>query len=463
MKCKFFERNSIKRGTETLTIIVWIYNIIKRLTSQLRMTAADGAHGHHDWVNVKIRGGQQLNKGSESDDGRKGKTNWRHFFIVCSVLISAYLINGEYAQTVCNICTTVPAAIFTYGQLSDHATRIFAYKATLFYWSIHGILIAFDGIFVDAFGYFFGKFILLTVLFFNVVYQHDTSKSLVQRQQRRNAMGNSAISTETPVAFSSSPYGSQVGVNTALTITDATQFSVESPFKSHPLLYNNNLATAYSLARSPEMTAYLDTSYTHDGSLKTVASTEEQHEFGSHKHKQNALNDSSIPTDSGDENDPLGNDAVKSTPAGDHSKADNQAGDSLHSSEYSTSLIEMKESEEALITDPDEYIVFKYPILNAVTIYMKNKHSRPIMWALKTNAIGRMAAHPTCGTLRKDATAHIKIAVNKAPPKESSMDDRIAIEYCLMDDDSVSFDRSLLCNTEDPFRRRKKLNVYYED
>lgn len=84
---------------------------------------------------------------------------------------------------------------------------------------------------MDAFGYFFGKFILLIVLFFNVVYQHDTAKSLIiqqqQQQQRRNAMGNSIISTRTPIAFSSSPYGSQIGVNTALTITDATQFSGE--------------------------------------------------------------------------------------------------------------------------------------------------------------------------------------------------------------------------------------------
>lgn len=64
---------------------------------------------------------------SEINDRRNKKINWRHFFIICSVLISAYLINGEHAQTVCNICTTVPAAIFTYGQLSDHTVRIFAY------------------------------------------------------------------------------------------------------------------------------------------------------------------------------------------------------------------------------------------------------------------------------------------------------------------------------------------------
>lgn len=69
-----------------------------------------------------------MKKESELDEGSGNeRTNWRHFLIICSVLISAYLLNGDHAPTVCNICTTVPAAIFTYGQLSDHATRIFAY------------------------------------------------------------------------------------------------------------------------------------------------------------------------------------------------------------------------------------------------------------------------------------------------------------------------------------------------
>uniref|UniRef100_A0A1I7VL59 Major sperm protein n=1 Tax=Loa loa TaxID=7209 RepID=A0A1I7VL59_LOALO len=424
------------------------------------MTTVEG-YRHHDREQLKMRREQYIKKESGTDEGRNKKTNWRHFFIVCSVLISAYLINGEHAQTVCNICTTVPAAIFTYGQLSDHATRIFAYKATLFYWSIHGILVAFDSVFVDAFGYFFGKFILLVVLFFNVVYQHDAAKSLMEQQQRRNSMVNSIISSNTPVRFPGSPYGSQMGLNTAMTITDATQFSVESPFKSYAALHHNSLTTAYSMARSPEMTAYLDTSYTHDGSLKTVASTEEQFNFGIQKHRQTALSDSSVMPDSGEENDKSENDAVKSIPAGDCQKADTEADGSLHSSEYSTSAT-VKE-EETLITNPSEYIIFKYPFTEMVTIYAKNKHTRPIMWALKTNAIKRMIAQPTCGTLAKDATVHIKIGVTAIPPEESNMIDRLAIDYRLVDDDTISFDRSFLCKTEDPFRRRKKFNIYYEN
>uniref|UniRef100_A0A0R3S6F6 Major sperm protein n=1 Tax=Elaeophora elaphi TaxID=1147741 RepID=A0A0R3S6F6_9BILA len=365
---------------------------------------------------LKLQGEEYVKKESESDIERDRKTNWRHFFIICSILISAYLINGEHAQTVCNICTTVPAAIFTYIQLSDHATRIFAYVTK------------------------------------NLREQQQQQQ---QHQYHRKVMSNSIISTTTPTDFTSSYYGSQFGIDTAISITDATQISTQNLFGSHPsLYYNNNLITAYSFARSPEMTAYLDTSYTHDGSLKTISSTEEKYKVGEYKRRQTAaLNDSLVLSDSGEENYRSENDRVKSIPA---------VG-SLNSSEYSPSAMMKKENEETLVTNPDEYIVFKHPFSEMVTIYVKNKHSRPIMWALKTNAIKRLIAQPTCGTLGKDATVHIKIGVTAMPSEESNMNDRVAIDYCLIDDDTIGFDRSFLYNAEDPFRRRKKFNIYYKN
>ncbi|KAM3718387.1 Major sperm protein [Dirofilaria immitis] len=442
----------------------------------------------YDKERLKIRGEQYVRKESEINNGqqRSKRINWRQFFIICSILISAYLVNGEHAQTVCNICTTVPAAIFTYGQLSDHTTRIFAYKATLFYWSIHGILIAFDSIFMDAFGYFFGKFILLIILFFNVIYQYDiakNSKNLLEtehHQKQHNIIANKSIisstkpssSSSSPINLQFSPYGSQFGLNTAMTITDVTQFSGQHPFKNDNRY--SSLVTAYSVAHSPDMTAYLDTSYTHDGSLKTVTSSDEQYKFESQKQRQIVLDeDSSILSDSDNENDEKSesvndddnndNHGVKSIPAGDCKKANDETGESLHASEeYSTSYM-TKEADETLIISPNEYIVFKHPFTETVTIYVKNKHSRPIMWALKTNAIKRMIAQPTCGTLGKDATVHIKIGVTEVPSEESNMNDRIAIDYCLIDDDTIGFDRSFLYNAEDPFRRRKKFNIYYEN
>ncbi|VDM96896.1 unnamed protein product [Onchocerca ochengi] len=266
---------------------------------------------------------------------------------------------------------------------------------------------------MDSFGYFFGKFVLLVVLFFNVVYQHDVAKNLIEQQQKRcNTIGtNSMISSRTPVNLQFSPYGSQIGLNTAMTVTDVTQFSGHNPYRNDPLLRHNSLITAYSLAHSPEMTAYLDTSYTHDGSLKTVDSIEEDYKFVSHKHRQSTLNDSLTLSNSGEEKDDRSeNNAVKSIPAGDCQKADDEIGGSLQCSENSASIV-LKETEEALITNPNEYIVFKYPFSEMVTIYVKNKHNRPIMWALKTNAIKRMIAQPTCGTLGKDATVHVRLKI----------------------------------------------------
>ncbi|MCP9263748.1 Major sperm protein [Dirofilaria immitis] len=374
----------------------------------------------YDKERLKIRGEQYVRKESEINNGqqRSKRINWRQFFIICSILISAYLVNGEHAQTVCNICTTVPAAIFTYGQLSDHTTRIFAYVSL----KQHNII---------------------------------ANKSIISSTKPSS-------SSSSPINLQFSPYGSQFGLNTAMTITDVTQFSGQHPFKNDNRY--SSLVTAYSVAHSPDMTAYLDTSYTHDGSLKTVTSSDEQYKFESQKQRQIVLDeDSSILSDSDNENDEKSesvndddnndNHGVKSIPAGDCKKANDETGESLHASEeYSTSYM-TKEADETLITSPNEYIVFKHPFTETVTIYVKNKHSRPIMWALKTNAIKRMIAQPTCGTLGKDATVHIKIGVTEVPSEESNMNDRIAIDYCLIDDDTIGFDRSFLYNAEDPFRR----------
>lgn len=104
-------------------------------------------------------------------------------------------------------------------------TRLISFlqKATLFYWSIHGILIVFDGFFMDAFGYFVGKFAILSALFCNVIYQHDIGKMAVEsstRADRKFLIVNSRSRRHNPV------FESFNTLSTAVTATDATQPSM---------------------------------------------------------------------------------------------------------------------------------------------------------------------------------------------------------------------------------------------
>uniref|UniRef100_A0A915AA09 Uncharacterized protein n=1 Tax=Parascaris univalens TaxID=6257 RepID=A0A915AA09_PARUN len=121
----------------------------------------------------------------------------RYAFSLTMILIATIVLNSQYGQAVCNVCTVIPACVFSFAQLSDRNTRTFAYRATLFYWTISGVLLASDSVFVDWMGYFLGKFLLLTALFLNVVYQHRVSRRLSERQQCHTQAAASLIRAHT--------------------------------------------------------------------------------------------------------------------------------------------------------------------------------------------------------------------------------------------------------------------------
>lgn len=57
----------------------------------------------------------------------------RDALVLIIVIISAYLLHGRYAQAVCNLCTALPACIFSYVQLSDRSTQLFAFVSQFWY------------------------------------------------------------------------------------------------------------------------------------------------------------------------------------------------------------------------------------------------------------------------------------------------------------------------------------------
>lgn len=52
-------------------------------------------------------------------------------------------------------------------------------------------------------------------------------------------------------------------------------------------------------------------------------------------------------------------------------------------------------------------IVFKSSFIDIVTLLVTNAYNKPIMWALKTNAIRRLVAQPTYGVLQPNSTVQV--------------------------------------------------------
>ncbi|KHN72082.1 hypothetical protein Tcan_15019 [Toxocara canis] len=352
-------------------------------------------------------------KGATTKGLRQGRM-LRDAFIVSVVLISAYLLNGRYAHAVCNLFTAVPASLFSYAQLSDHTTHMFAYKATIFYWTISGVLLASDNVFFDSFGYFFGKFLLLTALFLNAVHQHQVSRRINERQQRGARIAASTAS-----------------LLTALTLTDATQFSTKAPYTVKRVIPARSVSTALlNSAPGLEMAASSDTAFTDTASLYSLGATS----------------------------------------AGDEGGIDTKSSDDIHKAGDQASLVKRTTPETmALIIDgdgnvsvePTKSVIFKAPFIEPSTINITNNCDSSLMWALRTNAVERLVAQPTSGVIHARANAEFKIGLVEAPPTEQSVTDRLGIDYSFVDDSVAVFDRTVLQAAGNE-RKRVKIDVRYE-
>lgn len=56
---------------------------------------------------------------------------------------------------------------------------------------------------------------------------------------------------------------------------------------------------------------------------------------------------------------------------------------------------------------PDSLIIFRKPFTELQTIYLTNVTNNKILWAIKTNAVDKIIATPTCGLISAGATLHV--------------------------------------------------------
>uniref|UniRef100_A0A915ADV7 Major sperm protein n=1 Tax=Parascaris univalens TaxID=6257 RepID=A0A915ADV7_PARUN len=340
----------------------------------------------------------------------------RNALVLIIVVISAYLLHGRHAQAVCNLCTALPACIFSYVQLSDHSTQLFAFKATIFYWIISGVLIASDNVFIDSFGYFFGKFLLLTALFLNTLQQHRICRRISERQQ-----------------YYARTTASMASILTAVTLTDATQNSVRAPYKVKRVIPTRSLSTALTNSvRSPEMTAFSDPAYTDTASLYSL----------------------------------------EVTAASAEGALDTRSSNEMHKAGDRASLVKHSLAEPTVITidfggnvrvEPSKSITLRAPFIDPATVNIINNNNSSMIWALRTNAVERLVAQPTSGVVPGGGSFEFqfKVGLVEAPPADGSMSDRLGIDYSFVDGSVTTFDRDIF-QAASKERKRLKVDVHYE-
>ncbi|MFH4983167.1 hypothetical protein AB6A40_009876, partial [Gnathostoma spinigerum] len=119
-----------------------------------------------------------------------------------------------------------------------------------------------------------------------------------------------------------------------------------------------------------------------------------------------------------------------------------------------------KESDDLLVLDPSDKVVFSAADCAKQIIEVKNMYSYPAMWALKTNAKTRLKADPMYGVLPPKAAITVDLEVTELPDDLSIDTDRVTLDYVIGDFTTTHFTPSLF-NDLGHYREKKKLQILY--
>uniref|UniRef100_A0A0M3IJV5 Major sperm protein n=1 Tax=Ascaris lumbricoides TaxID=6252 RepID=A0A0M3IJV5_ASCLU len=342
------------------------------------------------------------------------------------------------------------------------------------YWSVHGLLICFDNAFGDLFGYFLAKFVLLCTL---LVYAIQKSTIIVQLRQAATTLINDAEPSE-KIANQS---------------TSGSLITMRSTIASFP--HNeSSMMTALSDSSLATPMKTISKSAGHSTTKTICDLLNEDFKAGDHKHalasasiisaatadastciEQSKFEPSSALNGQGDQitfKSPF-TDSTTITITNAHNKpimwalktnalkrlAAQPTCGVLPSYATIHVLVKNEGDNERSGTNKEAIIItFKSPFTDSTTITITNAHNKPIMWALKTNALKRLAAQPTCGVLPSYATIHVCLL--ESPPSDMLSVDRMAIDYCITEEGTALFDRGFM-HRKDNDRRRKNISVVY--
>uniref|UniRef100_A0A7E4W654 Major sperm protein n=1 Tax=Panagrellus redivivus TaxID=6233 RepID=A0A7E4W654_PANRE len=424
------------------------------------------------------------------------------WLLLIGAAVSMYLVNGTYAGAVCSLCTNLPAVVHSYRVITDEKMPLVAYQSVLCYWILLGSLTVFDHTLANTFCYFFAKFLLLSA-----VYAHVVSKSRKSSAPSGSIMAQSAFSRP-PLAsrqISKNPASlSQPSVQSAAPLT-----AKDSSFANYLEWMKRKTGDMASAFQGKQSILVQEVERIATGS--DVAIETEKREPAVHQHRGDGpetFSDTFSPgiSDFGevgpaDSNFTMtmhnenvlrqrNNTAVPSVVRRQVSAQTTAA--STDWSRTFTAMTEQKCSfngytqpsvtaikppvknhysvesvscfENDIASVPMHTIMFRSPFNDHVTVTLTNITTSRIMWALKTNAIDKIIATPTCGFMPSGSTVHLKLALREGASTSvtDSAHDRLAIDYVFVESNCVLFDPARI-TSKTVALRRKAFEINYSD
>ncbi|VDO28917.1 unnamed protein product [Onchocerca flexuosa] len=92
---------------------------------------------------------------------------------------------------------------------------------------------------------------------------------------------------------------------------------------------------------------------------------------------------------------------------------------------------------EGLVSFPDSQVMIRKGHIGPAVLAFTNNYKKPVIWALKTNAIRRLVAFPTVGIIPPSETVQIKVDLIEQIPRKV-LKDRLSLEYFVIDQKVIS-------------------------
>uniref|UniRef100_A0A8R1TJS7 Major sperm protein n=1 Tax=Onchocerca volvulus TaxID=6282 RepID=A0A8R1TJS7_ONCVO len=116
---------------------------------------------------------------------------------------------------------------------------------------------------------------------------------------------------------------------------------------------------------------------------------------------------------------------------------------------------------EGLVSFPDSQVMIRKGHIGPAILAFTNNYKKPVIWALKTNAIRRLVAFPTVGIIPPSETVQIKVDLVEQIPRKI-LKDRLSLEYFVIDQKVFSENNyNNFFHHNKSIRMKKSLEVVY--
>ncbi|KAM3719632.1 Major sperm protein isoform beta [Dirofilaria immitis] len=331
-----------------------------------------------------------------------------NIFTVLLLLTIIYLLSGNYSLILCNVLCTLLPGILTYFQMASKSG--ITKKLIVIYWIICGVSFACDTIYASISGYPYLKIMILMSLFHyctmgNVDRKRIVVDDVLSSQFKRYArkwIANKQSRHKRPF---------EDMISNAFGYDETTLNSFKTVPKENCIATNLSFIKAYHTTHSTTR------------SFSSSASRRETED--------------------------------------DRTEAMQQSCTLITNHQLIDCNENLSHSIEGVVSFPNSQVIIRKGHTGPVILSFTNNYKKSVVWALKTNAIRRLAAFPTVGIIPPSETVQIKVDLVEQIPKKISKD-RLSLEYFVIDQKDINDSNYYnFFHRSQSTRMKKSLEVVY--